>query len=145
MSESTKTQAILVEYDLPHAPAKVWRALTDPALLAAWLMPNDFLPKVGHRFTFKAPPIRDWDGTVECEVLELEPQTRLAYSWAGGVGAWRIDTVVRWQLEPTPRGTRLLLEHSGFLPIHAEALQGLGNGWRGRIAERLRTALAEAE
>lgn len=142
MSEDAKT--IVVEYDLPHPPTKVWRALTEPALLATWLMPNDFSAKVGHRFTFKAAPIRDWDGTVRCEVLEVEPHQRLAYSWHGGVGDWAIDTVVRWTLVPTPRGTALTLEHSGFLPIHAMAFEGMSNGWRGKLARRLAEVLQDA-
>jgi uncharacterized protein YndB with AHSA1/START domain len=144
MNESIKTKAIVVEYDLPHPPAKVWRALTEPALLASWLMPNDFAAEVGRRFTFKAEPIREWDGTVECQVLEVEPQQRLVYSWQGGVGDWRIDTVVRWALTATARGTLLRLEHSGFLPIHAAAFDGMGNGWRGKIARRLEDILAAA-
>lgn len=142
MSEDAKT--IVVEYDLPHPPAKVWRALTEPALLAAWLMPNDFAPVVGHRFTFKSRPIREWDGTVDCQVLEVDAPKRLVYSWQGGAGEWRIDTQVRWTLEATARGTRLTLEHSGFLPIHAHAFEAMSQGWRGKIAERISQILQDA-
>jgi uncharacterized protein YndB with AHSA1/START domain len=142
MTEDVKT--IVVEYDLPHPPAKVWRALTEPKLLAAWLMPNDFSPEVGHRFTFKADPIRDWDGTVRCEVLEVEPHQRLVYSWHGGVGDWAINTIVKWTLAPTPRGTALKLEHSGFLPIHARAFEGMSAGWRTKLAQRLSEILRNA-
>ena len=46
---------LLFEVTYPHSPERVWRALTDPKALAAWLMPNDFAPVVGHRFTFRAP------------------------------------------------------------------------------------------
>lgn len=142
MSEDVKT--IVVEYDLPHPPAKVWRALTEPKLLAAWLMPNDFSPEVGHRFTFKSKPIREWDGTVDCEVLEVDAPKRLVYSWQGGANEWRIDTQVRWTLEATARGTRLTLEHSGFLPIHTQAFEAMSQGWRGKVAERISQILEDA-
>jgi uncharacterized protein YndB with AHSA1/START domain len=138
------TDTILVEYDLPHAPAKVWRALTEPALLEAWLMKNDIRAEVGHRFTMKAQPMPGWDGTVRCEVLEVDAPRRLVYTWVGGNETHRLDTVVKWTLTPTPSGTRLLLEHSGFLPDNAFAFDALARGWRGKVAERISEALASA-
>jgi uncharacterized protein YndB with AHSA1/START domain len=141
----SETKSIVVEYDLPHPPAKVWRALTEPALLASWLMENDFAPVVGHRFTFKSHPIGDWDGTVRCEVLEVEAPKRLVYSWRGGSGAREINTVVRWTLQVTARGTHLSLEHSGFLPIHANAFEAMSKGWAGKVAERITQVLADVD
>ena len=63
--------SIVTDSFLPHPPAKVWNALTDPALLAAWLMPNDFVPALGHRFTFQTEPVpaQGFDGVIRCEVL----------------------------------------------------------------------------
>ena len=60
---------------LPQPPGRVWQALTDSALLARWLMPNDFRPAVGHQFTFRTEPVpqHGFDGIVQCEVLALEP------------------------------------------------------------------------
>ena len=68
------TEAIRTDSFFPHPPEKVWRALTDPELLASWLMPNDFEPRVGHQFTFRTDPVpaHDFDGIVRCEVLELD-------------------------------------------------------------------------
>lgn len=140
-------QSIVVEYALPHAPDKVWRALTEPALLGAWLMPNDIAPIVGHRFTFRAKPMGDWDGVVHCRITVAEPPRKLVYTWKSGgseesgYGAL-LDTIVSWTLEATSTGTRLLLEHSGFLPKDRFAFEGLGKGWRGQVAERLRSGLA---
>lgn len=94
----------------PHPREKVWRALTEPELLARWLMPNDFEARVGHRFTFQAEPAPGFDGVVHCEVQELEPPVRLVLSWSGGP----IDTVVTFVLEETPAGTTLTMEQSGF-------------------------------
>ena len=139
------TDTIHVEHDLPHPPEKVWRALTEPKLLAAWLMENDMRPVVGHRFTFKAQPMPGWDGTVHCEVLEADAPRRLRYSWRGGSEALHIDTVVAWTLAPNASGgTRLLLEHSGFTPAQSIAFDGIARGWRGKVAERMSEALARA-
>src|SRR5690606_23033330 len=35
----SQTESLSFEFDLNHPPEKVWRALTDPALLAQWLLP----------------------------------------------------------------------------------------------------------
>lgn len=138
------SETIFVEYDLPHAPAKVWRALTEPKLLAAWLMENDMRPIVGHKFTFKAQPMPGWDGVVRCEVLEVDEPKRLRYSWRGGSEENRIDTVVTWTLTPTASGTRLALEHAGFLPANKMAFEGLARGWRGKVAERMSEVLTRS-
>jgi uncharacterized protein YndB with AHSA1/START domain len=146
---STKaTQSIVVEYDLPEPPEKVWRALTEPQLLARWLMPNDIKPVVGHHFTFRAPPVPGWDGTVHCEVLVVEPHRLLRYSWRGGsdnikeYGAL-LDTVATWTLTPTAAGgTHLRLDHDGF-PLESFAFTAMNKGWRGKVAERITQVLAE--
>ncbi len=123
-------QTIHVDQFLPYPPARVWRALTDPDLLSRWLMPNDFHLEVGHRFTFRRPPIRkiDFDGTIECEVLDFEAERMLRISWGGG----GLDTTVTWWLQPEGRGTRLLVEHAGFDlddPVQDFAFRGMGSGW----------------
>jgi uncharacterized protein YndB with AHSA1/START domain len=141
--EKTEARSICVEYDLPHAPGKVWRALTESGLLAAWLMPNDIRPVVGHRFTFKAPPMPGWDGIVQCEVLDVQPQKLLRYSWSGGAQDSRLESVVCWTLTPTPQGTKLALEHSGFLPRNAFAFDAMGKGWRGKMVDRLNEVLGQ--
>ena len=132
------TDAIRTDSFFPHPPEKVWRALTDPELLASWLMPNDFEPRVGHRFTFRTDPVpaHGFDGIVRCEVLELVPARRLRVSWAGG----GLDTTVTWDLVPEGRGTRLLLSHEGFdsgVPRQHATLRILGGGWAGHLARRL--------
>ncbi len=136
------TQSIQTGYELPHPPEKVWRALTEADLLARWLMVNDMKAVVGHKFTFKAPPMGDWDGTVHCEVLEVEAPKRLRYSWKGGPAQSRLDTTVTWTLTATATGTRLALEHAGFQPQNAMAFDAMGKGWRSKMAERIRDVLA---
>jgi uncharacterized protein YndB with AHSA1/START domain len=115
-------------YEQPRE--RVWAALTDPAALAAWLMPNDFAPQVGHRFQFRTKPAPGFDGIVNCEVLELEPPRRLVYSWVGG----GIDTQVIWTLEESGTGTRLVLEHRGFHGLRGLIVSSiLGKGWGSRM------------
>jgi uncharacterized protein YndB with AHSA1/START domain len=109
----SQTESISFEFDLQHPPAKVWRALTDPVLLAEWLLPVVELKlEQGAAFTLKAPPKPGWDGIVNGRFLEIEPQRKLSYSWVVG----DIDTVVTFTLTPTASGTRLHLVQSGFKP-----------------------------
>jgi uncharacterized protein YndB with AHSA1/START domain len=141
MKVKAETQSIAIEYELPYPRAKVWRALTEPELLAKWVMANDIRPLVGHRFTFRAEPAPWWDGIVHCEVLEIEPHKRLCYSWRSGPAL--LDTVVTWTLTPMPSGgTRLALEHSGFVHANAFAFDGASKGWRRMVSERLGEVLA---
>jgi uncharacterized protein YndB with AHSA1/START domain len=132
---------INLSWDLPHAPAKVWRVLTEPALVAQWLMKTDMPAQAGKAFTFQAEPMPYWDGIVHSEILELEPQKRLRYSWKGGPGSSALDTVVTWSLTPLQGGTRLELEHSGFRPEHGQARGGAKFGWQRNVGERLAAAL----
>jgi uncharacterized protein YndB with AHSA1/START domain len=100
---------------MPHPPEKIWRALTQGALIEEWLMKSDFQPVVGHRFSFRATPTPHWNGVVDCEVLAVEPNERLAYTWsASGADAVVLKTVVTWTLRPTQKGALLRMEQSGF-------------------------------
>lgn len=135
-TNSDPKQTIVVEYDFPQPPEKVWRALTEPDLLANWLMPNDIQAVVGHHFTFHTQPVPGFDGIAHCEVLDVEPYRRLSYSWRGGsrelhgYGAF-IDTRVIWTLMPTSAGGTLLrLEHDGFTPEVSETFDIMNKGWR---------------
>jgi uncharacterized protein YndB with AHSA1/START domain len=141
---SAASTSIALELELPHPPAKVWRALTEPALLSKWLMATDLRPVVGQHFTFTSDPTPWWDGIVRCEVQALEPERRLRYSWRSGKGASTLDTVVTWTLTPTPAGgTRLGLEHTGFTPTNKFAFDGARTGWQHMIGERLRDVLGQ--
>jgi uncharacterized protein YndB with AHSA1/START domain len=122
MSEtSTETLSVVVEREIPHPPEKIWRALTQPHLIQEWLMTNDFRPVVGHQFKFRA----DW-GAVDCQVLAVEPNKTLSYTWA----AYDLKSVVTWTLTPTSAGTHLRMEQSGFRPDQRQAYQGAKGGWQ---------------
>jgi uncharacterized protein YndB with AHSA1/START domain len=118
----------------PQSPRDVWRMLTDREMLAQWLMPNDFEPRIGHRFTFRTDPAPGFDGIVRCEVLELVDERKLTISWRGGGN----DTVVTFAIESVENGTRLRLSHSGFAGIKGRLIGAmLGNGWRNMLDKRL--------
>lgn len=134
MSETdTRMRSVIVERDIPFAPEKIWRALTQPQLIEAWLMKADFKPAVGHRFGFRA----DW-GAVDCEVLEVEPQRKLAYTW----GDHDLKSVVTWTLTATPAGTRLRMEQSGFRPGQPRYYMGAKAGWP-RFIDKLEQVIAQ--
>lgn len=142
-NSQTTTQSIRVEEFLPHSPARVWKALTDQALIAKWLMPGNFELKLGHQFSFLTDPIpaANFDGNIHCRVLEIDPERKLKITWGEG----SLDTTVLWQLTPEGTGTRLLMVHDGFdpnNPVHQFAHQGMGNGWRTKVIPTLAKFLA---
>jgi uncharacterized protein YndB with AHSA1/START domain len=97
----------------PHPPAKLWRALTDPELIALWGMRSEgFSTVVGTHFKFFGTPNRAWRGFIECELLEAREPSLLRYSWIGNDGD--TPTTVGWTLAPRPGGTQLSFEHLGF-------------------------------
>ena len=132
-----QTQALAFELDLPHRPEKVWRALTDPELLAQWLLPAIGLELApGAAFTLRTDPHPGWDGTVSCRFVEIVPLRKLAYTWSVPF----LETVVTFTLEPTANGTRLGIVQSGFQPDQQQAFGGARYGWKmmgGRLAELL--------
>lgn len=135
---TTQKQSLVVEREMPHPPQKIWRALTQGALIEAWLMQNDFQPVVGHRFNFRATPIHGWNGVTDCEVLEIVPYERLVYSWnaSGDQALDGLKTIVTWTLRPSGNGTQVRMEQSGFRPQDEAGYRGMGGGWP-RILARL--------
>ena len=132
---ATETRSVVVEREVAYPPEKIWRALTQPHLIAEWLMKNDFEPVVDHRFKFSA----DW-GSVDCQVLAIEPNKTLSYTWA----AYGLESIVTWTLIPTSTGTRLRMEQSGFRPDQQQAYQGAKHGWQQFFAN-LEQVLARAD
>jgi uncharacterized protein YndB with AHSA1/START domain len=119
----------------PQSPEAVWRALTNSAALAEWMYPNDFEPRVGHKFTFRVPPKPQLENgfTVQCEVVTCVPPRELAFTW---VVDDFLDTPVSYRLEADGVGTRVLFEHTGF--EQKPAFKGADYGWKlmhGRLAE----------
>jgi uncharacterized protein YndB with AHSA1/START domain len=132
------TQDIVVEDVFPHAPETIWRTLTSGELIGRWLLmkPIGFEPVEGARFTFQTTPAGAWDGVIQCEVLEVRRNERLAFSWRGGdegnakYGS-RLDTIVTLSLAKVDGGARLRLVHSGFVtPKNDPAFENMSKGWK---------------
>lgn len=138
-TRSPDTKSLVLERDMPHAPDKVWRALTSGPLIEDWLMANDFEPTVGHRFTLRTSPVGGWNGVIDCQVLAVEPPERLSYTWA----SMGVETVVTFTLTPTPTGARLRMEQSGFAADQEQNLRGARYGWT-NFLERLETTANRA-
>ena len=136
-TDKSQRDAITFEFDLKHPPEKVWRALTDPELLAEWLLPVIGLKlEPGAEFTLKTQPYPGWDGTVQCRFLEIEEHRRLRYTWTVPF----LDTVVDFTLTPTEAGTRLSLVQSGFKPEQKQEFGGARYGWK-MMGEKLEGVL----
>lgn len=112
--------SVVVERDVAYPPEKIWRVLTQPHLIAEWLMQNDFSPVVGRSFKLSA----EWGG-VDCVVKTVESHRTLSYTWNGK----GLESVVTWTLTPTVTGTRLRMEQVGFRPDQQLAYRGATAGW----------------
>ncbi|MQW86850.1 SRPBCC family protein [Sinorhizobium saheli] len=127
-----ETRTVVVERDIPYPPEKIWRALTQPHLIEEWLMKNDFQAVVGHRFNLRG----EWGGELDCEVLAVEPNRRLTYTWnfVHEDAAFDLKSVVTFTLTPTTTGTQLRMEQSGFRPEQRQAFGGAKAGWQQFLA-----------
>ena len=143
---------IVVDEVFRHTPEMVWKTLTTPEFMGRWLMmtPTGFEATKGKRFTYQTTSAGEWDGVIQCQVLEVIPNERLVYAWKGGhngnVGyGSRLDTVVTWTLSRVENGTRLRLVHSGFvLPKNDTAFKGMSDGWK-KVVQRIDAIAAEQD
>jgi uncharacterized protein YndB with AHSA1/START domain len=125
---ATETLSVIVEREISYPAEKIWRALTQPHLIEEWLMKNDFKPVVGHSFNLRG----DWGGVLDCEVLAVEPNRTLSYTWnfTHDDAAYNLKSVVTFTLTPTSTGTLLRMQQSGFQPDQKQAYQGARGGWQ---------------
>jgi uncharacterized protein YndB with AHSA1/START domain len=122
----TERRTVVVEREIAHPPERIWRALTQPHLIEEWLMKNDFKPVPGHRFTLSRQPVPEVKVVIDCEVIEVEPNEMLSYTWK----AFGTDTVVTFTLTPTAAGTMFRVEQSGFAADNRVAIKGANASWR---------------
>lgn len=145
---------------MPYPQEKVWQALTEPEWLGSWFMENNIEPTQGHYFTFRMKPQKGWDGITHCEVISVEPQKSIAFTYRGeatgekalacagvhsdtadkltkGIFA-KLDTVLSFRLEPTCGGTILSMEHSGYKGLKLVIISFIMQmGWKKQLRKRL--------
>jgi uncharacterized protein YndB with AHSA1/START domain len=120
----------------PYPPQRVWQVLTNRRALAAWLMENDFEPRVGHKFRFQDCTLPGLDESIDCEVIELEEPKRLSYTWQDKFMPQ--PSIVTWILEPQEGGTQLRLQHR----ILETAMTGSREPWQGESMHEQTTTTA---
>ena len=136
----SKTLSVVVEREISHPPEKLWRALTQPHLIEEWLMKNDFKPVVGHHFQLRMDPQPGWNGVIDSQVLVVEPNKTLSYTW----GSLGLETAVTFTLTPTPTGTHLRVEQTGFAADRPQNYNGAKYGWQNFLG-RLEQLLARSD
>lgn len=160
------TRTIKLKTELPYTPNKVWQALTDPKLLGSWFMENDIQPTEGHYFTFRMKPQKGWDGITHCEIISVEPQKHVAYTYRGeatgekalacaGIHSetadkltkgifTKLDTVLSFTLEPANSGTILTMEHSGYKGLKLVIISLIMQmGWKKQLRKKLPKVLKQ--
>ena len=127
-----ESRSVVIEREFAHPPERLWRALTRPHLIEEWLMTNDFVPSIGHRFHMRG----EWGGVLDCEVLAIEPHRVLTYSWNFDHAdpALNLRSTVTFTLTPFGAGTRLRVEQAGFSPDQRKAFGGARAGWEQFLA-----------
>lgn len=135
----TKTQerpSLSIVRKLDAAPAKVWRAITEPEMLKQWMAPSDDFKipvaeaelRVGGRYhiVMHAPDgeVHDVSGAYR----EVVVNKKLVYTWAWKSTPERVS-IVTIELRAAGSGTELTLKHEQF--TDAEARDRHQHGWVG--------------
>ena len=116
-----------------HPVEKVWRALTDGAALARWLMENDLDLGKDRRFRMWCDDDQGQTHTILCEVLVMEAPHRMVWSWVLESRQAEGVTTVAFALEPVVDGTRLTIRHTGDRdPQTIDAFKG---GWPEKLRQ----------
>jgi uncharacterized protein YndB with AHSA1/START domain len=106
---------LTINRTLAFPAERVWRALTDPAALAAWFWPQRFAPtaevdlRVGGRYRIDGPAV---GMAISGEYVTVEPPHKLVFTWR-----WDgepDETLVTIELTPVATGTELALRHEHF-------------------------------
>ncbi|WP_203256015.1 SRPBCC family protein [Hyunsoonleella ulvae] len=121
---------ITKEVVFSHNIDQVWNAITKAEEISTWFIQADFKAKKGYKYVFTAPPNDNGCTTIHGEIVSATPYT-LIYTWIEGSSD--VETSVKWELQSTPQGTKLTLEHSGISNYAGETaiamFQNFNGGW----------------
>jgi uncharacterized protein YndB with AHSA1/START domain len=132
-----ENNAVVYDVVFPNSRERVWQALVRPGELAQWLMPSHgFQPVIGQRFTMTCDPF----GAIDGQVLEVVPQRRLSFRWAGSFG----DTIVTFDLLDDRGGTRLRVIHSGWDDASRGSRDQFDSGWNSKLGDSLAALLSHS-
>lgn len=138
------SDSLVFECDFDEPPEKVWRALTEPRLLAAWLTAEGS-PGTGEG---PAPAAPEQSAPGDYDVIAAEPHRLLRYRWrdrergAGDSQDREVHSVVTVELVPCPTGgTHLRLTHGEFRIVSATPRMRSGRITSIASARRLRTRI----
>lgn len=106
-------------YLIAASPADVWRALTDPEMIAEWSGADAvFEPTVGAEYEL-------WDGSFRGKIVEAIPNKKLVQTWQPDY--WETDdSIVTFTLTPVGGKTRVDLRHEN---VEAFDYEGTKEGW----------------
>lgn len=119
---------------------RVWRALTEPALVSQWMGALRFRAEAGHVFYLQPDRTRRQAGDatdgIACRIEVLDEPRRLTFSW--GLPHTSVDI----RLRVIAGGTHVRLVHSGwdqFDDREVEGIQGgMGHAWHAVALPALR-------
>ncbi len=120
----------------------MWQALTDPDKLEAWFMANDFKPVIDRTFEFHRTANCDlhFSDRIRCRVLEIRDEQLLSYTWTDAQYEGELGLRRHLDAARKGRGTRLFVEHRGFVAddvIQRAARSLMERGWHVYVADRL--------
>lgn len=127
----TETLNLNLDEFYPKPIEIVWQALTDPEAIAEWLMPCDFRPTVGHRFTIRGNATETWRGFTKCRVIAIEPPRFMQWEWESADIAE--PTHVSFALRSVEGGTILTLRHTGTTT--RDDIESLSQGWPEKLRQ----------
>lgn len=141
-TDRTSTDRIEKTMVLRAPRSKVWRALTDPAQFGEWFgarLTDPFTPGARVRGPVTS---RGYEHLVmDITIDRVEPERLFSWRWQPGADP-DIDpaepmTLVVFELEDVPEGTRLTVSESGFDRIpparRAKAYRENDAGWAGQV------------
>lgn len=118
------------EVTFNHPIDKVWNAISKAEEISTWFIKADFRAEKGYKYVFTSEPNEKGCTTISGEVKNASPYL-LIYTWV--VADTKVETTVKWELETTGNGTKLVLEHSGISNYEGETaiamFESFNGGW----------------